>query len=150
MKKWCFLAVLTLFYLVSCVQKQGKKDLKTYFKQEFNTELPAHVHTLIVLDEVGCKGCNVSLSNWIQKKALNHEKIWVLVTAAGAHLDISPYLNVRYKNVFIEQNIGAFRELQLCGSSGIILLEQGKIQKTECLTAQQLETQFQLLEERIK
>jgi hypothetical protein len=150
MQKWHFLWVLSLLYLVSCTQKQGKKDLQTYFRQEFNTELPAHVHTLVVLDEVGCKGCNVSLSNWVQKKALDHEKIWILVTATGAHLDISPYLNVKYKNVFVEQNIGAFKELQLCGSSGIILLEQGKIQKTECLTAQQLEQQFKLLESRVK
>lgn len=73
-------AVLTLFYLVSCVQKQDKKDLKTYFRQDFNTQLPAYVHTLIVLDEVGYKDCVISVYLIGYKKALNHEKIWVLVT----------------------------------------------------------------------
>ncbi|MCS7075491.1 MAG: hypothetical protein NZ455_02220 [Bacteroidia bacterium] len=139
-----------MFYLISCWQKQAKKDLQSYFREEFRVELSAQVHTLVVLDEVGCKGCNVSLSNWIQKKALNHEKIWVLVTATGAHIDISPYLNVKYRNVFVEQNIGTFRELKLCGSSGIILLSQGRVEKVECLSAQELEKQFALLENRIK
>lgn len=150
MKKCLILLVSGMFYLISCWQKQAKKDLQSYFREEFRVELSAQVHTLVVLDEVGCKGCNVSLSNWIQKKALNHEKIWVLVTATGAHIDISPYLNVKYRNVFVEQNIGTFRELKLCGSSGIILLSQGRVEKVECLSAQELEKQFALLENRIK
>lgn len=54
-------------------------------------------------------------------------------------------------SLFLEQNKYShmFRELELCGSSEIILLEQGKIQKTECLTAQQSEEQFKLSESRL-
>jgi len=150
MKKVYFILILGIFYLVACQPKQVKKDLKWYFKQEFKMELPASVHTIIILDDIGCKGCNLSLSNWIQKKALDHDKIWVVVTATGAHMDISPYLNVRYKNVFIEQNIGKFKELQLCGLSGFMFVKEGKVEKTYCISAQELENHLQLLNARLK
>lgn len=148
----CYLRNVYVFLSVLCMIgfncKHKKKDLFSYFEKEFNTQIPSSVHTIVVLDEVGCKGCNVSLSNWIQKKALDHKKIWVVVTATGAHLDISPYLSVKYKNVFAEQNIGAFRELDLFPSSGFIFLKERKVEKVYSLNARELEKQLKQLESR--
>lgn len=149
MEKIYFLVWVALCF-ITCKPVKNKKDLKNYFNEEFRVEIPAQVHTLVVLDEVGCKGCNTRLHNWIQKKALDHQKIWVLVVATGTHLDISPYLNVRYKNVFVEQNIGGFKEVNLFASSGFVFLKDGKVEKTYMLTAQELDAQFKMLEDRLK
>lgn len=150
MKKIYLYCIISLLYFTSCQQKkQSKETLHDYFKKEFNTKIPDQVHTLIVLDDIGCKGCNENLHYWIQKKALNHEKIWILVIASGSFLDISPYLNPYLKNVFVEQSIEGFKKLNIFTSSGFIFLKQGKIEKTVSLSAPELQKQFELLDNRL-
>lgn len=149
MKKLYFFTGIIFCFLACQPNKKAKNDLNQYFEQEFHVKIPPQVHTLIVLDEVGCKGCNLNLHNWIQKKALDHEKIWILVIAAGVNIDISAYLNVKYKNVFVEQHLGAFKELNLFASSGFIFLKQGKIEQTHIINVQELENQLKMLNERV-
>jgi hypothetical protein len=106
-----------------------------------------NIKWIALIDERGCSGCNITFSTVISK-FINKNEGLILVSSTGRVVDIGPYLADSARNVF-DANIQDFVKLNILKKSGIIFLENNKIDTVIVIESKELKKQIEYIDERL-
>lgn len=146
-----FLLSALIFLILSCHHQDNPKEINSTALDTFCTshKIPYHenISSVLILSEEGCPGCNKSFSYLIQK-FINNPHAFILITASGTRIDISPFQHDSIKNVYFDDR-NEFSKLNLLDYSGAIFLNKKQIDTIVVIQANSIEQQLKFINDKL-
>lgn len=99
------LLIVSLFLFSCNVQEQVSQDSKLKSFVEQNTHKIDNYDRVLRISETGCVGCNKSFARLVKEYVQSDNNLFI-VSAKGATVDISPYLDTQNpKNIIFDYKI---------------------------------------------
>jgi len=141
--------IISLFLFSCIVQEKESQESKLQSFVEQNMHQIENYDHVLRISETGCVGCNKSFANLV-KTYLQSDKNLFIVSAKGAMVDISPYLDTQNPKNIIFDYENKFGPLNIIENSGIIFLKDNKIDTVINIEAKGIEETLRFIDSKLK
>jgi len=102
---------------------------------------------IVVISNRGCITCNRKFADFMAQQNENSNLIYIITTSSSA-IDISPFINMNSKFVFFDER-NKIGKLSLLEGSGFIFLGDQQIDTVIEIKANQIESRFDFISNRL-
>ena len=148
MKNNLFLLFALVFFSCTSNLSEKKYNALKSFVTENNRHIEDFDHVLRI-SETGCPGCNKTFARLVEKYIQSKKNLYI-VSARGALIDISPYLEAEQApNIILDFN-NKFGKTQVIENSGMIFLKNNKIDTIVDVKAKGIEETLEYINSRLE
>ena len=131
--------LMSLLGFASCTQPIADEQLDRHLEDALGIPFEKKPRIIIHITEQGCPVCNRGFADMVRPFTHNPDLL-VIVHASGTSIDLTGFL--RETNTIRHDDTGLFRTVGLLKGSGLIVLENGRIDTIIPVRSSELEEQL--------
>jgi len=140
--------LLVVLIAFSCSVKETD-DYKLVSFIKLNNHVVEDYDHILRISETGCVGCNKSFARLVKEYVQSDNNLFI-ISAKGATVDISPYLDTKNSKNIIFDYENKFGPLKIVENSGIIFLKDNKIDTIINIEAKGIEETLRFIDSKLK